>query len=375
MSVVLAASASRFPDMDRLDQLRTLVELPGPSGHEDAVIAYMRDAFATAGVPVEVDFLGNVIARVPGTSPDAPRVMVFAHMDEIGLLVRRVEPDGFLRVERLGGVPERALAAQRVLVHGAGGPVPGVVGVPSHHLTAPEDRARPLAAEELYVDIGAHSREEVLGLGIRPGTPITLAPQFTLLRNGSVSAKTLDDRAGLWVLLRLLERLRASPVAPEVVLVATVQEEFHLQGALPAAKAVQPDLAICVDIAAATDAPDLRGRGEVRLGGGPVVETFTFHARGTLAGLIPNPRLVEFVASVAAGAGIPIQYGVFRGGLTDASYLHLAGRGVPAIDLGFPTRYTHAVVETASLADLLALVDLLHAVTERLESLPPLGRG
>lgn len=361
--------------MEDIAQLRELVHLTGPAGHEDAVIAYMREAFRAAGVAVEVDFLGNVIARVPGTKPDAPRVMVFAHMDEIGLLVRRIDEEGFLWVERLGGMPERSLPAERVLVLGPEGPIPGVVGHKSYHLTPPEERRQPLGTDQVYVDIGARSRSEVLDLGILPGTPIVYARHFTLLRNLRVSATALDDRGGCWVLLRLLHRLREAPVPPEVVLVATVQEEFHLQGALPAAKRVAPDLAFCLDVAPAADSPDLRGHGEVRLGGGPVVETFTFHGRGSLAGLIPNPRLVRFIGRVAEAADIPLQYAVFRGGLTDASYLHLAGRGVPALDLGFPARYTHSAAETACLSDLLQLVDLLHAALAQLERLPALERG
>lgn len=357
-----------------MERLQKLTALPGISGHEDAVIRYMKQHFAAGADHVTVDWIGNVIARV-GPERGAPRVMVFAHMDELGLLVRSIDGAGYLRVERLGGVPEKSLQAQRVVVHGARGPLPGAIGTKAHHLTPPEEKAQGLSVLELYVDVGAGSKAEAESMGIRTGTPITYAPVFERLGNNLISAKTLDNRAGCWTLLRLLDRLRQAGVPPTVYLVATVQEEFNLQGAMVAAKAIEPDLAIALDIALATDTPDLTGRSEIALGKGPVIQTYAFHGRGTLAGLIPNPHLVERVANTAVQASIPHQFGVMVGGLTDASYLHLAGKGIPAIDLGFPTRYTHAPIETCSLHDLDLLVNLLHVFLSSVGTLPNLARG
>ncbi|WP_322799275.1 M42 family metallopeptidase [Thermoflexus sp.] len=362
-------------NLEDLELLQTLSGLPGIAGHEDAVIAWMKDQMSRMGAEVRVDFLGNVIARIPGRSANAPRVMVFAHMDEIGFMVRRIEDNGLLRIERVGGVPEKSLQGQAVMVWGAQRLLPGVIGTRSHHLTPPEERLRIPPFDELYVDVGARDRQEAEQLGIRVGTPITYAPRFYRLAGGRVAGKALDDRAGCWVLLKVLKHILEDPVPPEVFLVATVQEEFHLQGALVAAKAIQPHLAICIDIAAATDTPDLAGKGEIALGKGPVIQTFTFHGRGSLLGLIPNPRLVEAVARIAAQAGIPHQFGVFRGGLTDASYLHLAGSGVPAIDIGIPTRYTHSPLETCSEEDLQHTVALILEWVAALSTLPDLQRG
>lgn len=355
--------------------LQALSSLPGVAGHEDAVIAWMKERMSQMGAEVHVDFMGNVIARVPGRLAGAPRIMVFAHMDEIGFLVRRIEDNGLLRIERVGGVPEKCLQGQAVTVWGAHKLLPGVIGTRSHHLTPPEERLRIPSFDEIYVDIGVRDRKEAEQLGIRVGTPITYAPRFYQLAGGRVAGKAMDDRAGCWVLLRVLKRLLEDPVPPEVFLVATVQEEFHLQGALVAAKAIQPHLAICIDIAVATDTPDLAGKGEVALGKGPVIQTFTFHGRGSLLGLIPNPRLVEAAARIAAHARIPHQFGVFRGGLTDASYLHLAGPGVPAMDIGLPTRYTHSPLETCSEDDLEHTVALIFEWLAALSTLPDLERG
>jgi putative aminopeptidase FrvX len=227
----------------------------------------------------------------------------------------------------------------------------------------------------LYMDVGARNRNEAEAMGVRVGTPVTYAPVFARLGSDLISGKTLDNRCGCWTLLRLLDQLRAQPAPPTVYLVATVQEEFHLQGAIPVVKALQPDLAICLDIALATDTPDLSDQGEVMVGKGPVIQTFMFHGRGSLAGLIPNPYLVDYVAGIAEQSGIAYQYGVTIGALTDASYVHLAGRGAPAIDLGYPTRYTHSPIETCSLRDLDALLALLHALLMSMHTLPDLTRG
>ena len=358
-----------------LELLRTLSGLPGVAGHEDAVIAWIREWISQIGVEVYVDFLGNVIAHVPGRLAGAPRVMVFAHMDEIGFLVRRIEDNGLLRIERVGGVPEKCLQGQPVTVCGTSGLLPGVIGTRSHHLTPPEERLRIPPFDELYVDIGARNREEAERLGVRVGIPITYAPRFYRLAGGRVAGKAIDNRGGCWVLLQLLKRILDDPVPTETFIVATVQEEFNLQGALVAAKMIQPHLAVCIDIAVATDTPDLAGKGEIALGHGPVIQTFTFHGRGSLLGLIPNPRLVEAAARIAANARIPHQFGVFRGGLTDASYLHLAGPGVPAIDIGFPVRYTHSPLETCDENDLEHAVDLIFEWLAALSTLPNLERG
>lgn len=358
-----------------LELLQTLSDLPGVAGHEDAVIAWMREWMSRTGAEVYVDFLGNVIARVPGRLAGAPRIMVFAHMDEIGFLVRRIEDNGLLRIERVGGVPEKCLQGQAVTVCGASGLLSGVIGTRSHHLTPPEERLRIPSFDELYVDIGARNREEAERLGIRVGIPITYAPRFYRLAGERVAGKAMDDRGGCWVLLQVLKRILDDPVPPEVFIVATVQEEFNLQGALVAAKTIKPHLAVCIDIAVATDTPDLAGKGEIALGQGPVIQTFTFHGRGSLLGLIPNPRLVEVVARIAAQARLPHQFGVFRGGLTDASYLHLAGSGVPAIDIGFPVRYTHSPLETCSMKDLENIVELIFEWLATLSTLPNLERG
>lgn len=357
-----------------MERLRALTALSGLAGQEDRVIAYLRDQMSGAD-EVQIDRMGNVCAFIRGTDPAGPTVMVFAHSDELGLVVKRIDEAGFLRVERLGGVPERGLPGLRVVVHGSRGDLPGVVGAKSHHLTPVEEKYQALPVGKLYVDIGARTRDEAQAMGVRVGTGITYAPAFERLGPDLISAKTLDNRAGCWTLLRLLDAVKENRPPCNVWLVSPVQEEFNLQGLFPAANRIRPDLAICIDISAAADTPELAGSGEVALGKGPVITTYSFHGRGTLAGLLPNPKLVDFVGRAAAEAAIPHQYGVLFGGLTDASYLHLIGDGIPAIDIGFPCRYTHFPVETCSLGDLDHTLQLLIEVLGRLDRLPDLTRG
>lgn len=339
--------------------IQELTAIPAPAGFEDPMIARMRDTFATIGEPA-VDRLGNVMVRVTEPrSPAAPRVMVFAHMDELGCIVRKIEPDGFLRIERLGGLPEKSLAGQRMLVGTVTGEyLDAVVGTKAHHLTPAAEKERVLPASEVFLDAGFSSRADALEAGVRVGSPVVYARSFSR-RGEQIYANALDNRVGCAVLLALAELLGAIDIPGEVWLVASVQEEYNLRGVLPAARRVAPDLAICLDISPAYDTPDLAGGQDVVLGGGPTLGTYSFHSRGTLAGVIPNPKLLAFFEAVAAEAAIPVQRSVFFGGLTDASFLQLEQGGIPSIDIGFPCRYTHAPVEACHLGDVAGCVALL----------------
>jgi putative aminopeptidase FrvX len=360
--------------MDLSRYLQELTAILAPSGYEDPMIRYMRAAFEKAGCAVEVDGLGNVIARVRPAQDGFPHAVVFAHMDELGFIVRKVESDGFVRLQRLGGVPERAMAAQRIAFVTPQGPVSGIIGLKSHHVTEAHEKYQVVGINDVYVDVGAHDREGVLALGIDTGTPATWYPYFEQ-RGDLVRAKSLDNRLGCAMLLALLDRAGSLQGGAGLTLIASVQEEFNIRGVITAIRSVQPDLIVCLDITVAHDTPDTAQIGDVRLGGGPSVGMFSFHGRGTLNGLIPNPKLVRLVACAAGERGIPLQKHIFFGGFTDASYAQLEGRGIPAIDLGIPTRYTHSPVETCSLRDMQQGVELLEHFVATLPEGTDLSRG
>ena len=345
-------------------------DLLGPSGEEDRVAAAFVQDVRALGLGAEVDAFANVAVPLGAMDPAKRTVMVSAHLDEVGFVVRRIERDGFLRLHRVGGTHDRVVAGQRLTFLGDEGPIPGVVGVKSKHLSTTDELARSVGVDDAYVDVFATSAEEVREMGLSVGT-LGVFDAEARVAGDRVSGKALDDRVGIAVLLGLAERLQGAQSPWNVVLLATAQEEFSVRGGVSAARRIDPDVALCVDVAIATDTPDSDGHGDVALGAGPVLTRFT---RANLNGVIPNPRLRRFASGVAESAGIALQHGVLQGGLTDASFMQHVGRGIPSLDVSFPCRYTHTPVETASVHDIGRLTDWIEAMLAALGDLPDLTR-
>lgn len=348
---------------------RDLVDLmliPGLSGHEDRVRRHIARLLAREEIASRSDRMGNLIATFDG-DPEAPSVMVFTHMDQLGFFVRRIEADGMVRVERMGGVPERALASQAVLLCvGDGRDVPGIIANKSHHATAPEEKHLVLKTPEIRIDTGHGSKAALEAAGVRIGTPVVYQPKVVELAQGRVAGTSVDDRAGCAVLVELARSLKARTGGPTVHLVFSVQEEFNLRGAMVAARGLEPDIAIQIDLMLACDTPDMADRGEMALGGGPGMSLYSFHGRGTLNGVIPHPAAVRLMEATAEAEGLALQRSAQVGVLTDLSYVQLLGEGVAAIDVGFPCRYTHSSLEMCDLADLEGLTRLLAGALRRI---------
>ncbi len=360
------------------DRLRSLLGelmlIPGLAGHEDRVRRAITAHLDAAGIASHHDRMGNLVATIKG-DPDAPRVMVFAHMDQLGFVVRRIDDDGSVRVTRLGGIPERALASQAVLLCVDGDrDVPGVIGNMNHHATLPEDRHRVVSTLDLRIDTGHESRKSVEDAGIGIGTPVVYRPTVIDLAGSRIAGTSVDDRAGCAVLIGIAHALAESPARPTVHLVFSVQEEFNLRGAVVAAQHLMPDIAIQIDLMLATDTPDMADRGSMRLGGGPGISLYSFHGRGTLNGVIPHPAAVRLFEAAAADENIPLQRSAQTGVLTDLSHVQLLGEGVVSIDVGFPMRHSHSSLEICDLADLASLKHLLIAVLARIGPDVDLGR-
>ena len=360
---------------DRLQQnLTDLMMTPGLSGHEERVAALIRQRLPGRG---RIDRMGNLILSFPGDAK-CPSVMLFAHMDQLGFFVRKIEADGLIRVERMGGVPERALAAQAVLLCvGAGRDVPGVITNKSHHATTANEKYQVVPAPEIAIDTGHGSRAAVLAAGVQIGTPVVYAPQAQTLAGGRIAGTSVDDRAGCAVLIEVAHALAADPSGqrPAVHLVFSVQEEFNLRGALTAAQTLLPDIAIQIDLMLACDKPDMADRGEMALGGGPGISLYSFHGRGTLNGVIPHPALVRLIEETAMAQGIPLQRSAQVGVLTDLSYVQTIGAGVAALDVGFPMRHSHSPNESCDLRDLVHLTNLLTAALAQIPKHMKLDRG
>ncbi|MEO0668793.1 MAG: M42 family metallopeptidase [Pseudomonadota bacterium] len=339
--------------------LMDLMQVPGLSGHEDRVRRSIRSRLVQMGVDSSTDRLGNLVVHFPGTGPS---VMLFTHMDQLGFVVRKVEANGLLRLERLGGVPERALAAQEVLVClGEGNDIPGVIANKSHHATRPDEKYTVTPYRDLYVDIGMASAADVDAAGVRIGAPVVYAPRAVALAGDRIAGTSVDDRAGCAVLLELVRRLKTRTGGPPVHLAFTVQEEFNLRGALPLAQTLHPDIAIQIDLLLAADTPDMEGYGDIVLGGGPGISLYSFHGRGTLNGVIPHPAMVALFEQTARAEALPLQRSAHVGVLTDLSYAQHVGQGVASIDVGFPMRYSHSARELCDLRDLEQLTRLLEA--------------
>ncbi|MEZ5925824.1 MAG: M20/M25/M40 family metallo-hydrolase [Hyphomicrobiaceae bacterium] len=350
-----------------------LMLVPGLAGHEDRVRRAIAAEIAGLG-RTATDRLGNLMLTLEGDT-GLPSVMLFAHMDQLGLIVRKIEPSGLLRVERVGGVPERALAAQEVLLQiGEGRDLPAVIANKSHHATSPDEKYRVVPYQELYIDAGFADAGEALAAGVDVGTPIVYAPRAVELAGGRLAGTSVDDRAGCAVVIEAAQALARLKRRPTVHIVFSVQEEFNLRGVVPAVEALKPDIAIQIDLVLATDTPDMAARGDIKLGGGPAMSLYSFHGRGTLNGLIPHPALVRLFSETAKIERMALQRSAHVGALTETSYVQLMHHGIASIDLGFPARYTHSALEVCDAGDLAALTRLLVAAIGRIDSAFTLDR-
>jgi endoglucanase len=337
--------------------LRELAELDGVAGHEQPVVARLIQLLQPFAESVEVDSFGNIFAPLP--SPvERPVLMLSAHSDEIGLLVKGIEPNGFLRVEKVGGVVDSLLPGRHVRVRG----YRGVVGVRPGHLLTPEEQRAVPPVRELYVDLGFDSAEEVLALGIRVGDPVAYDEPVERLANPRrVSGKAVDNRVSCAVLVLLARQLAGAGLRCKPVLVVTVQEEVGLRGAQMAAYRLAPDAALVVDTVPAGGTPDtdlVRDLG-IRIGGGPVLALAS--GLGSVRGHLAHPGMRDFLLRVAQDCGVPVQCALFPRSTSDLAAVHLERGGIPSMVVNIPRRYAHSPVETLDLDDAVATLELLEA--------------
>ncbi|MBN2537362.1 M42 family metallopeptidase, partial [candidate division WOR-3 bacterium] len=339
--------------------LKELTEAFGPSGHEQEPAAILTRELGKAG-EISRDGLGSVVCRVPGTA-ERPRVMVSAHMDEVGFLVKSVTRDGYIRFLPVGGWWPMVLLGQRVLVRTRKGDFPGIIGArPPHELTE-EERKKPPEIDKMFIDIGCVDGVDIVKeTGIRPGDPIVPSSSFVEMENGLMMAKAWDDRGGCGILVELARALAGGKHPNTAWLVGSVQEEVGLRGARTAAEVVRPDVGLALDVSLSYEHPD-RSRKDTdeRLGNGAAI---LVHDNS----MIPNTRLRDFVVETAEQAGVPYHLTSVRGGY-DTGVIHLHRSGVPSLAVGWPTRYIHAHTGIVAEADYDAVVKLLTAVIEHID--------
>ncbi len=343
-----------------IELLQELTESLGVPGFEDPVRETMQRHLRPYA-EVSTDNLGSVIAVRQGSSA-RPRVLVAGHLDEIGFLVSSITDEGFIRFQTLGGWWEQVMQAQRVVVMGKDGPVPGVIGSKPPHILSPDDRKKVVERKEMFIDIGAASRAEVEALGIRPGDPVVPYGPFTRLAGGRrAMAKAFDDRVGCALAVEVLRRVAESGHPNTLIAAGTVQEEVGLRGAATVVDAAEPDVAFALEVCIAGDTPGVRVEdAQAKLGKGPAITLYD-------ASMVPHRRLRDFVIEVAEREGIPYQFDVMPGGGTDAGRFHIWRRGVPSLVIGVPSRYIHTGSSIIDLGDFEAAAQLVTAVVRALD--------
>jgi endoglucanase len=333
--------------------LEKLCAAPGVSGNEGAVRKAVLEALGDAGAGHTVDPLGNVLITRKGSRRGGRlRVMVAAHMDEVGLMVTADDKDGIYKFELVGSLSASQLVGKHVVV--GKDQVPGVIGFKPIHLTTAAERATAVAFDSLRIDTGGGGNGKV-----KIGDRASFAPYFSVLgagRSRALRAKALDDRIGV---ATLIELIRNAPENVDLLAAFTTQEEIGVRGAQTAAHAFDPDLAIVLDCTPAYDLPaweadEENSRYNSRLGAGPAIYVSD---RGTLS----DPRLVRHFISTAEKAGIPFQIRQAGGGGTDAALIHKARSGIPSISVSVPGRYLHSAASIVRLADWEASLRLVHA--------------
>jgi endoglucanase len=343
--------------------LKALSEAPGPSAFEEEVRRIVAAEFTALGAEIEYDGLGSVHATLPGAT-SGPRIMVTAHMDEVGLIVQHITPDGFIRVKILGGILEQALPDQRWTILGRNGPVPAVTGLRTTHVLPAPQRGVVWPLEDTFLDVGASSREEVEKLGVRPGDGIAPMSEFLVLPNGRYAGKAWDDRVGLGVMIAAARRIRAEGItlpAP-VVWVATTQEEIGLRGAQTAVQKARPDLGISIEAGVSADYPAIGPtQAQERLGNGPGIFLLD-------SSMIPNRKLRDFFFEVAQSAKIPLQPNVLTGYGEDGAEIQRFDTGRPSVNMTVPTRYLHGHTGLIQRSDFDRAVALLIQVLTRLDA-------
>ncbi|MGC1389228.1 MAG: M42 family metallopeptidase [Steroidobacteraceae bacterium] len=350
-------------DGDRVvELLQTLSNAHGPSGFEEPVRKIMVERMKPWSEKITYDGLGSVIAS-QGTS--GPRIMIDAHMDELGGVIRRVTPDGYLTMQMLGGWLDQALIDQRWVILGKNGPIEAVTGIRDIHLVAQgaEERTKAYPRDTLFLDVGARNAQEVAAMGVGPGDPVAPDASFQIL-NGTSNylGKAWDDRIGLAVMIEAMRRLASAHHPNQLYFAATVQEEIGLRGGHTAADVIKPEIGIALEGGVARDVPGVHPEeAQASLGAGPALFLYD-------ASALPSRRLAALVREIAAEKSIPLQLELVQGYGDDSAEIQKSNGGVPTVNLVIPVRYTHAHNGVMNRADFDHLADLVVGVIVKLDT-------
>lgn len=340
--------------------LEKLSNMCGVTGREDQVRELMAQLLKPYVDEITIDRLENIIAVKKGKL-NAPKVMIAAHMDEVGLMVKTITKEGFLQFSKLGGIDDRILPAQTVTIFTRRGPLTGIMGSKPPHVQKEEERRKVQTYDELFIDVGAESKEQAKELGVSIGDAVSFNAQYTKLNSDIVIGKAFDDRAGCAAMVEVLRLLEMTDCT--VCAVGTVQEEVGLRGAATAAFGVDPDFALALDVTVAGDVPGIREFDtSVKMGKGPALTVSD-------SGLITHHKVLRMLLDSAEDAKIPYQLESGLMGTTDAARISLTRQGVPSGTISVPTRYIHTPTGMLCLSDLENVAKLAAATIQRISKL------
>lgn len=340
--------------MDAL--LKKMLDVSGISGYESEVADIMLKELKKTCDDVFIDTFGNVIAR---KGKSGKKIMLAAHMDEIGFVVKHVSKEGFIWFVKIGGIDDRILLGQRVVIKSRHGDVKGVIGAKPPHLLKEEERKKIARHEDMFIDIGCSTKEEALRK-VSIADPIVFEPNSGVLNGRLCYGKAVDNRVGCYALLKIMEKLKK--VNAQVYAVATAQEEVGLKGARTSSFRIAPDFALAIDTGVSGDTPQTSEKeSALKLGCGVAITAVEAGGRG----LIVHGRVKDLLVETAERNKIKYQMDVVDGGMTDGAMIYLNREGVLTGVLAIPCRYVHSPTGVFDVADVEAAVDLAVKVIER----------
>lgn len=324
------------------DLLKKLSEAPGVSGNESRIKRIIIDEVKDFVDEIKEDSMGNLITIKKGKNNF--NIMVAAHMDEIGFMVKHIDDKGFISFETIGGFDPKSLGSQRVRIHSSKGDILGVIGLKPPHITSQDEKDKALKLEDLKIDIGLNSKEEVESLGIKPGDSITRDISFAELgKENIVSCKSFDNRAGCAILIEIIKKIKN----PDFTLygVFTTQEEVGLRGAKTAAYGLDINFALIIDSTTAGPIPKTEiDKVTISLGKGPSIDLMD-------RGFILNEKVKNLLIKSANDAKVPFQTHISSGS-TDGAAVHITKEGIPTGVISIPSKYIHSTVEIVDINDL-----------------------
>lgn len=346
---------------ETLTMLKDLTDAKGIPGNEREVREVMRKYIEPFADEITTDGLGSLIAKKVGKE-GGPKIMVAGHLDEVGFMITQIDDKGFLRFQPVGGWWGQVMLAQRVTIVTRKGDVTGIIGSKPPHILSPEARKKPVEIKDMFIDIGASSREDAQEWGVRPGDMVVPYFEFTVMNNEKMLlAKAWDNRIGCAIAIDVLKQLKGVDHPNVVYGVGNVQEEVGLRGAKTASSKINPDIGFAVDVGIAGDTPGVSEKEAMsKMGKGPQVVIYD-------ASLVAHKGLRDLVTDTADELNIPYQFESIPGGGTDAGSIHLTHNGVPAMAITIATRYIHSHAAMLHRDDYENAVKLIVEVIKRLD--------